>query len=127
MDNHYSKLLLRAHTSVGRRGARGLNPSLFLALPCPARLYPRTVAAARPCTPAHAPACVPGHARPPGHACLPMHAAHIDHGKTTLMDRLLAACGQATDQDRVMDSHSLERERGITIMAKVIAPGWLAQ
>ena len=44
--------------------------------------------------------------------------AHIDHGKTTLMDRLLHACGQGSSDDRVMDSLSLERERGITILAK---------
>lgn len=46
--------------------------------------------------------------------------AHIDHGKTTLMDRLLAACGHGSAEDRAMDSHSLEKERGITILAKVI-------
>ncbi|KAG2485357.1 hypothetical protein HYH03_015850, partial [Edaphochlamys debaryana] len=44
--------------------------------------------------------------------------AHIDHGKTTLMDRLLAAAGHGSSDDRVMDSGSLERERGITILAK---------
>jgi hypothetical protein len=38
--------------------------------------------------------------------------AHIDHGKTTLVDRLLSQCGQAVSEDRVMDSNSLERERG---------------
>lgn len=49
-------------------------------------------------------------------ACFP--PAHIDHGKTTLMDRLLAQCGTALTQDRAMDSNSLERERGITILSK---------
>jgi len=44
--------------------------------------------------------------------------AHIDHGKTTLVDRLLAQCGAATSEDRVMDSGALEKERGITITAK---------
>ncbi len=48
--------------------------------------------------------------------------AHVDHGKTTLVDELLKQGGifrenQATD-DRVMDSNDLERERGITILAK---------
>ena len=49
--------------------------------------------------------------------------AHVDHGKTTLVDGLLRQAGtwRANEQvaDRVMDSMDLERERGITIMAKV--------
>ena len=53
--------------------------------------------------------------------------AHIDHGKTTLVDKLLHATdslarGQA--QDRVMDSNALEKERGITILAKNTAISW---
>eukprot|EP00878_Enallax_costatus_P027549 GHUV01029677.1.p1 GENE.GHUV01029677.1~~GHUV01029677.1.p1 ORF type:complete len:131 (+),score=27.74 GHUV01029677.1:316-708(+) len=44
--------------------------------------------------------------------------AHIDHGKTTLMDRLLSQCGTTLTQDRAMDSNSMERERGITILSK---------
>eukprot|EP00798_Chlamydomonas_sp_ICE-L_P017223 gene17223-23545_t len=44
--------------------------------------------------------------------------AHIDHGKTTLMDRLLAMCGRGSSEDRVMDSNTLEKERGITILSK---------
>src|SRR2546425_13179914 len=48
--------------------------------------------------------------------------AHVDHGKTTLVDALLRQSGvfRANEQlvDRVMDSFALERERGITIMAK---------
>lgn len=48
--------------------------------------------------------------------------AHVDHGKTTLVDRLLQESGlfsaQRETRDRVMDSHDLERERGITILAK---------
>ena len=45
-------------------------------------------------------------------------AAHVDHGKTTLMDRLLAHCGHASAQERFMDSNALEKERGITINSK---------
>src|SRR5678815_6182911 len=48
--------------------------------------------------------------------------AHVDHGKTTLVDAMLRQTGifRANEQvaDRVMDSMDLERERGITIMAK---------
>ena len=48
--------------------------------------------------------------------------AHVDHGKTTLVDAMLAQSGtfrenEAVDE-RVMDSNDLERERGITILAK---------
>ncbi|NDI33694.1 translational GTPase TypA [Chengkuizengella sediminis] len=48
--------------------------------------------------------------------------AHVDHGKTTLVDKLLQQSGVFRDneaiQDRMMDSNDLERERGITILAK---------
>src|SRR6202011_1696554 len=48
--------------------------------------------------------------------------AHVDHGKTTLVDAMLKQSGifRANEQvaDRVMDSNALERERGITILAK---------
>lgn len=47
--------------------------------------------------------------------------AHIDHGKTTLMDRLLAHCGKGSSDDRVMDSNTLEKERGITILSKYVS------
>ncbi len=47
--------------------------------------------------------------------------AHVDHGKTTLVDQLLRQTGtldaRADVPDRVMDSNDLERERGITILA----------
>jgi GTP-binding protein len=51
--------------------------------------------------------------------------AHVDHGKTTLVDQILTQCnvfrqGQEV-RERVLDSHDLERERGITITAKSIA------
>src|SRR6187397_343767 len=54
--------------------------------------------------------------------------AHVDHGKTTLVDALLRATGTfAAHQavvDRVMDSNDQERERGITILAKAASITW---
>lgn len=54
--------------------------------------------------------------------------AHVDHGKTTLVDQLLKQSGTFRENqniaDRVMDSGDLERERGITIMAKNTAIRW---
>ena len=51
--------------------------------------------------------------------------AHVDHGKTTLVDQLLKQSGvfRANEnvEDRVMDSNDLERERGITILSKPTA------
>ena len=48
--------------------------------------------------------------------------AHVDHGKTTLVDQMLKQSGTFREnqsvQDRVMDSGDLEKERGITILAK---------
>jgi GTP-binding protein len=54
--------------------------------------------------------------------------AHVDHGKTTLVDRLLQQSGSFRDNQRVderaMDSNDLERERGITILAKATSVVW---
>ena len=51
--------------------------------------------------------------------------AHVDHGKTTLVDALLRQSGQFRASqlagECILDSHDLERERGITILAKNIA------
>ena len=54
--------------------------------------------------------------------------AHVDHGKTTLVDRLLQQSGAFRDNqrvaERVMDSNDLEKERGITILAKATSVVW---
>ncbi len=54
--------------------------------------------------------------------------AHVDHGKTTLVDKLLQQSGTLGDraelQERMMDSNDLERERGITIVSKNTAIRW---
>ncbi|HMN74016.1 MAG TPA: translational GTPase TypA, partial [Rhodoblastus sp.] len=54
--------------------------------------------------------------------------AHVDHGKTTLVDRLLQQSGAFRENqrvaERVMDSNDLEKERGITILAKATSVVW---
>ena len=54
--------------------------------------------------------------------------AHVDHGKTTLIDSILGQAGQFRDNqqvdERVMDSGDLEKERGITILAKCTSVDW---
>src|ERR1700745_1441446 len=54
--------------------------------------------------------------------------AHVDHGKTTLVDRLLKQSGTFRENqkvtERAMDSNDLERERGITILAKAASVQW---
>ena len=57
--------------------------------------------------------------------------AHVDHGKTTLVDKLLQQSGTLESrgdfEERVMDSNDLEKERGITILAKNTAIRWQGQ
>lgn len=54
--------------------------------------------------------------------------AHVDHGKTTLVDKLLQQTGTLNDRaptvERIMDSNTLEKERGITILAKNTCVNW---
>ncbi|PWA99311.1 elongation factor family protein [Artemisia annua] len=73
---------------------------------------------------AAAAATAPGGALDPNRLRNVAVIAHVDHGKTTLMDRLLRQCGADIPHERALDSNQLEKERGITIASKITSIPW---
>ncbi|KAI8005871.1 hypothetical protein LOK49_LG07G02078 [Camellia lanceoleosa] len=93
----------------------------------PLHAYARATGLARAfstAAPATADAAAPSRALDPSRLRNVAVIAHVDHGKTTLMDRLLRQCGADIPHERALDSISLERERGITIASKVTSITW---
>lgn len=116
--------LLRSLWSTTRKSLSSSSPSA----PLRPFLCPRPHAYALPrCFSAvagAAAAAAPGSSLDPNRLRNVAVIAHVDHGKTTLMDRLLRQCGADIPHERALDSISLERERGITIASKVTAILW---
>ncbi|XP_049412840.1 uncharacterized protein LOC125875838 [Solanum stenotomum] len=86
--------------------------------------YARAFSTATATTPVGSAATAPGGALDPDRLRNVAVIAHVDHGKTTLMDRLLRQCGADIPHERALDSIDLERERGITIASKVTSISW---
>ncbi|TMW94268.1 uncharacterized protein [Solanum lycopersicum] len=86
--------------------------------------YARAFSTATATAPVGSAATAPGGALDPGRLRNVAVIAHVDHGKTTLMDRLLRQCGADIPHERALDSIDLERERGITIASKVTSISW---
>ncbi|KAL0406412.1 UNVERIFIED_CONTAM: 50S ribosomal subunit assembly factor BipA [Sesamum latifolium] len=117
--------LLRSLWSTAARKSRS---SSFLS--CSDYLKPRSAGCTRTFSSITAAATSPSTPDAPGAVVDPSRLrnvaviAHVDHGKTTLMDRLLRQCGADIPHERALDSISLERERGITIASKVTSISW---
>ncbi|KAK4420910.1 50S ribosomal subunit assembly factor BipA [Sesamum alatum] len=117
--------LLRSLWSTAARKSRS---SSFAS--CSSYLKPRCAGYTRTFSSITAAATSPSTPDAPGAAVDPSRLrnvaviAHVDHGKTTLMDRLLRQCGADIPHERALDSISLERERGITIASKVTSISW---
>lgn len=86
--------------------------------------YARAFSTATATAPVGSAATAPGGALDPSRLRNVAVIAHVDHGKTTLMDRLLRQCGADIPHERALDSIDLERERGITIASKVTSISW---
>ncbi|XP_034701051.1 50S ribosomal subunit assembly factor BipA-like [Vitis riparia] len=116
--------LLRSLWSTTRKSLSSSSPSAPLRpFLCPrphAYTLPRCFSAVA----GAAAAAAPGSSLDPNRLRNVAVIAHVDHGKTTLMDRLLRQCGADIPHERALDSISLERERGITIASKVTAILW---
>ncbi|KAL7185428.1 hypothetical protein ACSBR2_027380 [Camellia fascicularis] len=115
--------LLRSLWSTTRKSLSSSSSSSLK----PLHAYARATGLARAfstAAPATADAAAPSSALDPSRLRNVAVIAHVDHGKTTLMDRLLRQCGADIPHERALDSISLERERGITIASKVTSITW---
>lgn len=115
-------LLLRGLRSATRNSSTFLSPYSIHSPPLsssPYSLLRRCLSTSAASSPVGASTASEGAALDPGMIRNVAVIAHVDHGKTTLMDRLLRQCGADIPHERAMDSISLERERGITIASKV--------